>query len=101
LPTEILLRVRKANTVFPKIIDRVIFSEESVSDDPDWSEGGRNVETLERGDTCAAGVEDIVCCGEGEVVAGEGEGYVGEGSDFVALDCVSSIPGLFGADFFV
>lgn len=84
--------IRKSDTVFPEIIDRVIFSKESITDDPDWAKGRRNVEALERGDTGAAAVEDVVCCGEREVVAGEGEGYVREGGDFVAVYCVGSVP---------
>ena len=84
--------IRKSDAVIPEIINRVIFSKESITDDPDWAERRRNVEALEGGDTGAAAVEDVVSCREREVVAGEGEGYVGEGGDFIAVDCVGSVP---------
>jgi len=101
LPRELLFRLREPNAVFPEIVDGVILSQKGVADDPDGAEGGRNVDALEGRDTCSLGVQDVVCGGETEVVAREGECDIGEGGDFVAVYGVGSVPGLFGADFFV
>jgi hypothetical protein len=64
-----LFRLRETHAIFPKIINRVIFSQKGISDDPDGSKWRRNIETLERGDTCSLGVHDVICGGETEIVA--------------------------------
>lgn len=96
-----LFRLRKSHTIFPEIINRVISPQKRISDDPNGPKWGRNIQSLETGNTCSLSVHDVVGGGEGEVVTGEGEGNVGERRDFVAVNCVGSVPGLFGADFFV
>lgn len=98
---EILFRFGETDTVFAEVVDGVVFAEEGVSDDPDGTERGRNVETLEGGYACSLGVENVVCCWEGEVVAREAEGDVWKSGDFVAIDGVSTVPTLGSSDFLV
>ena len=60
-----------------------------------------DVKALKGGYTCSLGVHDVICGREGEVVSGECECDIWEGGDFITVDGVRSIPGLFSSNFLV
>ena len=88
----------EAHGVPAEIVDGDEFAEEGVADNPEWADGCGDVHAGERGDTGAAGVEDVVCAGKGVGLPAKGESEIGKGGDGVAVDRVLAVPRFSCAD---
>jgi hypothetical protein len=88
----------ESNSVPTEIVDGVVLSEESVTDDPQGTDGGGDVHTGEGRDTSSTSVEDVVGSLELVDLSTEAERHLGKRLDSVTVDSVLSLPSLGGAD---
>jgi hypothetical protein len=96
-----LLGLGETNGVVADIVDRVVFPEESVTEDNKGTSRLRDVEAHEGADAAALDLKDVVVGADGEVVAGKGEGEVREGVTLLALNAVLAVVTLLGTNLFV
>jgi hypothetical protein len=81
-----------------QIIDGVVLSQESITDDPKRTSRGGDIHSGEGRDTGSTGVEDVVGSLEGVGLAAKVQGEVGQVGDLGAIDLVLAVPRFGGAD---
>jgi hypothetical protein len=81
-----------------QIIDGVVLSQESITDDPKGTGRGGDIHSGEGRDTGSTGVEDVVGALEGVRLAAKVQGKVGQVGDLGAVDLVLAVPRFGGAD---
>ena len=91
-------RLGQADRVVAQVIDTVIFSQENITKDNQWSSGLGNVKTDEATEAAASGFNDIVGSAYCEVVSRQIEGHIGSGRPLAAVDCVCTIESFLSTD---
>jgi hypothetical protein len=88
----------ESNSIPTEIVNGVVLSEESVTDDPQGTDGGGDVHTGEGRDTSSTSVEDVVGSLELVDLATEAERHLGKRLDSVTVDSVLALPSLGSPD---
>jgi hypothetical protein len=96
-----LLGLGETNGVVANIVDRVVFPEESVTENDQGASRLGDVEAHEGADAAALNLEDVIVRADGEVVPGKGEGEVGKRVTLLALDAVLAVVTLLGTNLLV
>jgi hypothetical protein len=99
--TSILLGTSQTNGVLAEVIDRVVSSEESITENNKRSYRLREVHALEGRDTAALNLEDVVGGGEAVVGSSKVESDIGKRSALVTLNSVLAVVALLSANLLV
>lgn len=96
-----LLRLGKPDSVVTQVVDRVPFSQESITQDGKGSYRLREVHSHESTDTRTLNFKNVVIGTDGELVTGECERKVRKGVTLFAFNSVLSVPSLLGTNLLV
>lgn len=89
---QTLLGLGETDGISAEVIDRVVLSEESVTDDPERTDRGGDIHTGERGDARSTSVQDVVLTLERVVFTSKLEVEFGKFGNGVAVDSVLAVP---------
>ena len=89
-----LLGLGETDSVPAEVVDRVVLSEEGVTDDPEGADRGGDVHAREARDARSTGVQDVVLSLERVVLSAKLERQLRQAGDGVAIDGVLAVPRL-------
>jgi len=96
-----LLGLSKTDSIITQVIDRVVSSQECITQYGEGPYGLREVHTHEGANTRTLNFKNVVIGSDGEVVTSKGEGEIWERVALLAFNAVLSIESLLGSNFLV
>lgn len=93
-----LLGRGETDGISTQVVDRVVLSQEGITDNPKGSDGSGNIHTDKRRDTSSTSVQDVVFSLERVVFTAKLERELGELGNGVAVDSVLTVPRLSSSD---